>query len=665
MAGNIPMSIPKKAQEGILEFQRQCYALQNQNWNIREQLQLMDRLYQRELDLTKENRRAKLANRYGDSSRFQNITIPVVLPQVEAAVTYQSSVFLTGTPMFGVVASPQFMDEALQLETILDSQAVRGGWARELMMFFRDGFKYNLSAVEISWAREVTAALETSIGAGSNSVKTKETIWEGNRLKRWDMYNTFFDMRVLPTEMHTKGEFVGTTELMSRVALKSFIAALPDKMVENLIPAFESGLGSPTAAGTGSGIESYFIPEVNPDAVLSRNFGISTNWLAWAGLGGTDNKIQYKDAYEVTTLYARIIPSDFGLKVPAPNTPQVWKFIFVNHQILIYAERQTNAHGWIPVLFGQPNEDGLGYQTKSLIQNVEPIQSITSALSNSIIHSRRRALSDRTLYDPSRVDSKHINNDNPSAKIPVKPSAYGKNVSDAVYAFPYRDDQASVATQEISMFSRMADMISGQNPVKQGQFVKGNKTKSEFADVMANANGRDQLCSILYENQIFAPAKVILKTNILQFQGGVSLYNREKARQVDIDPVKLRKAIMEFKVSDGLTPSDKLIGADTFQTAIQVIGSSQQLQQEYNLGPMFSYFMKTQNAYISEFEKTNEQKAYEQALAAWQNTVVMIYEKSPEINPEQLPPQPKPEEYGYNPAGNTNAPEAQTQGEVQ
>lgn len=46
------------------------------------------------------------------------------------------------------------------------------------------------------------------------------------------------------------------------------------------------------------------------------------------------------------------------MKVPAPNTPQVWKFVYVNHSVLIYAERQTNAHGYLPMLFGQL-EDGL------------------------------------------------------------------------------------------------------------------------------------------------------------------------------------------------------------------------------------------------------------------------------------------------------------------
>lgn len=671
---NTPMIIPKKAQEGILTFHRQCYNMLNQTWNIRAQFRTVDLAYIRETDWTVEHRRAQLANKYGDANRFQNVTVPVVMPQVEAAVTYQASVFLTGNPIFGVVASPMFMDEALQMETVIDDQAVRGGWARQLMMFFRDGFKYNYSALEVEWSREVTAALETDLNFSASQAKPKEVIWEGNSIKRLDPYNTFFDARVPLTEMHTKGEFAGYTELMSRVQLKAFINKLPDKMVENIVPAFESGLGAAVGGFSSGGIESYYIPQLNPDAIINKNPRATTDWMAWAGVTGAMGngvKINYKNLYEVTTIYGRIIPSDFGMKVPSPNTPQIWKFVIINHSVLIYAERQTNAHGWIPILFGQPQEDGLMYQSKSLAQNVKPIQDVSTALMNSMIASRRRAISDRVLYDPSRISEHHINSDNPSAKIPVRPAAYGKAVGEAVYPFPFRDDQAGIITQEIQQLNAFANVISGHNQAQQGQFVKGNKTLHEYADVMAHANGRDQMVSMLYEAQIFTPLKTILKTNILQYQGGVSLFNREQQKVVQIDPVKLRKAILEFKVSDGLTPTDKLINADAFQVSLQVLGSSPAIAQGYNVAPMFSYLMKTQGADLRPFEKSQEQLAYETAMAQWQSVMQNFAEQLKGMEPQQmqemmkqLPPQPQPQQFGYNPSQQGASPTAPAQTEV-
>lgn len=651
---DLPQIVSNKTEESLRQFLFQCFSQYNQNWAIRDQMRYIDLQYQRELDYSLDQYRANLANRRGDKNKFQNITIPIVLPQVEGAVTYQSSVFLTGTPLFGVGAGPQYEDEAIQMETLIDSQATYGGWVREFTMFFRDGAKYNISALELDWKKEKVYSPETDITNKSGVAGTQltETLWEGNCIKRWDPYNTFFDTRVNPGEMYKDGEFIGRTELMSRVKLKKFISELPNVRQDNVKRAFESPVGAINVADTTTSLPSYYIPQINPQALLNPLLVDGMNWLAWAEVSNASdaNRINYRNVYQVTTFYARIMPIDFGINAPARNTPQVWKFIFVNHAVLLYAERQTNAHNWLPVLMGQPNEDGLGYQTKSLAENVSPIQDITSALSNSDIAARRRAISDRTLYDPSRVLASDINNPNPSSKIPVRPAAYGKPLNEAVYPFPFRDDQSQFIQQKIQSYSALANMISGQNPVRQGQFVKGNKTQSEFDDVMSHANGRDQLTAMGYEAQVFTPLKRMLLLNNLQYQGGTSLYNAQRAEQVTIDPVALRNAVLQFKVSDGLTPLDKQLDTDTNMVALQMIGTSPTIGAAYNIGPLFSYLMKTKNAHISEFEKGPQQQAYEQATAQYQELIMNVYKSNPTIKADQLPPRPLPQDYGYNPA---------------
>lgn len=667
MASATPLIIPQKSQDALIEFQRQCYNMLNQQWNIREQMRMRDLAYIRENDWTQAGWRARLANRYGDPTKFQNVTVPVVMPQVEAAVTYQSSVFLTGEPIFSFVAPPSEVDTALQFNTLMADHATRGGWVQEFMMFFRDCFKYNLGAVEATWKREASWAVETDVSFQSGTEgKPKNIIWEGNSIKRWDLYNTFWDTRCLPTELYKDGEFVGKTELMSRIKLKKFISELPDKMVPNLTKAFESGMGSIIGGGIG-GIESYYMPQINPEAILQTDQKRSMDWMAWASVLEKTPTINYRNLYEVTTLYARILPSDFDLRVPSANTPQVWKFIIVNHQVLIYAERQTNAHNFLPVFFGQANADGLAYQTKSLADNAKPFQDVASALVNSAMAARRRAISDRTLYDPSRVSEAHMNSDNPSAKIPVRPAAYGKNVAESVYAFPYRDDQSAVAFQELPQMLQMANAANGQNQARQGQFVKGNKTQHEFDTVMGNANGRDQMVAMLFEAQVFTPIKTVLKTNIVQYQSAGSIYSTTEDAEVSIDPIALRKSAAKFKISDGLTPTDKLIGGDEWGVAMQTIGSSPTIGAEYNIGPMFSYLMKARNLDLRPFEKSPQQKAYEQAMAQWQGMATQITElaKSASMKIEGvtmdslqkmikdlIPPQPKPSDYQYDPDEN-------------
>ena len=644
MASNTPVILGERSQAGLLAFEKQCYTLLTSQWNVREQMREIDLVYMRETDQLATQKKAKLANRYGDSSKYQNITVPVVMPAVESAVVYQSSVFLSGDPIFGCVAPPQYEDAAVQMESILGDQSTRGGWIRHIQMFLRDGFKYNMSALEVSWEDRKVPSYSTDMGFdGGKQAKMANIIWSGNTLKRLDPYNTIWDVRVPITEVSEFGEFAGHTELMSRIRLKMYINSLPNKMVTNVEKAFT--LGGAGYAGTNSTAGTYYIPPINNDALVNLNLRGSTDWMAWASASQVNNASlkDQKNVFEVTTLYARICPVDFGMAVPARTEVQIWKLVYVNHQALIYAERQNNAHDRLPILFGQPLEDGLSYQTKSFAKNVQPIQDVTSALMNSVIASRRRAISDRGLYDPSRVSEVAINSDNPSAKIPVRPAAYGKPLQEAYYAIPFNDNQSGVSIQEIGQLMKMGEMISGQNPARQGQFVKGNKTKTEYADVMNNSNGRDQNTSLLLEAQVFTPLKEILKSNVLQFQGAASVYSAQKQQLVNIDPIKLRQAIINFKMTDGLSPASKVIGGDALQTSLQVIGSSPQIGAGYNIGPMFSYLMKTQGANIGEFEKSKEQVAFEQASNQWMQMAQLAVSKGEEWKI----PQPAPEQYGY------------------
>ena len=99
MASKTPTIIPKKSQQGIIEYANLAYESLNATWDMRSKMRAMDLAYMREQDTSKEQSQARRANAYGDKTKFQNITVPVVLPQVESAVTYQASVFLTGSPI--------------------------------------------------------------------------------------------------------------------------------------------------------------------------------------------------------------------------------------------------------------------------------------------------------------------------------------------------------------------------------------------------------------------------------------------------------------------------------------------------------------------------------------------------------------------------------------
>lgn len=593
-----PYLVDKKQQEAIVRYVVNAVESLASVWNLRAQFLQRDLVYYRQVDRTVQQSNAKLANLAGDPMKFQNIIIPVVMPQVETALSYHAGVFLTGHPVFGVASSPENQDAALQFETVIADNSVKYGWQRQLIMFIRDCLKYNLGFIEVQWNKKkiysITEDPATNLGRGG---KATELYYAGNRLRRIDPYNAIWDKRVLnPADLPEKGEFIGWTEVMGRVALKQFFLELDPTYTMNGRDAYQSGNGG---AITLNGADSWFyIPQINPDSFIGTQTIPTTNWMAWAMLEGgmTKDGITYNNMYEVTTLYAKIIPQDFLLKVPSRNQPQIWKFVVINRRILVYVERMTNAHNLLPVLVGQMNEDGQGYQTQSFQDNATPFQYMSSSLWNATIEAKRRAVFDRIFYDPSRVRKEDIDKVGAIGRVPVKQSAYSKNIQEAVYSFPYRDEQSGAMLQMAQSVTDMADVAVGQNKVQRGQFQKGNKTKTEFQETMGGSNARQQLQAIGLENQVFTPMKEMIKINMLQYQGDAQLYSVSSKKLVEVKQETLRKTAIAFKISDGLLPTDKLMGSDILQVFMQTIQTSPLMQAEFDVIGAFAYWCKLHGA---------------------------------------------------------------------
>lgn len=643
--------LSKDSERALIVYAGKAQEQLRNMYSLRSSLEMVDRYYMREDDFTEDQIRARIANKQGDKKKFQDVTVPIVMPQVQAALGYMTNVFLTGYPIFGVTGDPATEDAALQMETIIAENSITAGWARQLMMFFRDGLKYNLHGLECEWCQQTTGAIETDINY-PNSAKPKTVLWKGNKLRRMDLYNTFFDIRVHPAEIHSEGEYAGYMQLMSRVRMKKFFNDLYGEIPkETVIRALESSPGAISESGSISPY-GYYVPLINPYPLMN-NYNLGTfDWMSWAtNITNRKPGVQYNNVYQITKLYARILPADFGLRVPEENTPQVWKFYIVNGQVVVMAERLSNAHGFLPIFFGQPLEDGLDLQTKSFGTNVADMQDVASAMWNGYIASKRRLVGDRVIYDPLRIRSKDINSDNPAAKIPVRPSAYGKNVSEAVYQFPFHDEQTKSLLEGSEMVVRFSNLINQQNPAQQGQFVKGNKTKKEFEDIMGHGNTSNQMMAIMSEAQVFTPMKECIKLNILQFQDAKTLYNEDQKTQVDVKPEELRKAAVHFKVSDGILPSEKLMSTEEFQIAAQYITQAPGLGAEYEIGELTSYLFKMRGADLRPFRKSPAKKQYEQALGAWQATAQLLAKNATfgELKPEDMQkilgpmPQPSPE----------------------
>jgi hypothetical protein len=476
------------------------------------------------------------------------------------------------------------------------------------MLAFQDGAKYNIMAVEASWSERKVGTSTNEIIPGTNSLKTKQTIEAGFSIKHLDLYNTFWDMTVEPAKVSEEADFVGYYEVMTSMKLRRFLDSLPDNSNFNhkLMDVLKSVPST----------QHYYVPQINRKST-TRTGNRAPNWDTFL----TENQqttILHDGLHEVTTVYARIVPKDFAItkNIPAPGSPQIWKFVVVDGTHVVYAERRTNAHDKLPIVFGQPREDGLAYQTKSLAEELFDVQKLSSILWSMEIESTRRIIADRGLYNPQMVRAEDINNPSPTAKIPVRNAAYGQALNQAYYPIPYEDRGLGTRAGTAQQLTQFANAVSGQNQVQQGQFVKGNKTNDQFDQVMANSDARQIMMALLLEDQFFTPIKTLLKSDLLQYQQPVEVFDKASGQMVKVDPAVLRSSQADFVVTDGLVSVDKAMSTEVLITAMQTIASSPQLANEYKLAPLFSYLMKLRGVKgLDKFAKTDEEKQAEAQAA--------------------------------------------------
>lgn len=603
---NTPLAISGEAQEAVSLYLSNAISLYSTSYNIRNQMQTRDLAYYRSNDFTQTQALAKGANQGGDPSKIQNVVVPVVMPQVETRLASLQETFLTGFPIFATVAGPNDQEAMKQMDAIIEDNSIVGGWANNILQTMRDGLKYDLGAIEVVWENKKIFNITTPQATNLAEGRPVESYYAGNFLKRLDPYNLLLDTRVSPDENHVKGEFAAYTDVISRIQLKKEMEDLNPLGSMNFKLAFES-------PGPGTNLNTdinapYYIPQVNPDALLPVDSRKEFNWLSWANLEGRDKAaggINYGNSYERTVLYARILPSDFQMKVPNRNTVQIWKFIIINRKVVIFAERQTNAHNFLPIVVCKPSNDGMAWQSRSFAENAMPFQSIATSLVISGLESQRRKVYDRLLYDPSKVNKKDIDNISAVSRIPVKNSQYGKGLSDSVYQIPYRDEGVAEVMNLSQQIIQMGDVVNGQNRVQQGQFQKGNKTRREFDVTMSGASNRERLMALGLEHTFFMPIKTIIKSNILQYQPPTTLVSSQTGASTAIDPQVLRAATLKFKMADGFMPADKLVNTDTMNTLFNAAAAIPQIAVDYDLMGMLTYSMQLQGAgWMSDFKRT-------------------------------------------------------------
>lgn len=645
-------SIPEKAVINIVSFAQATLSKQAKFSEYRDKMEAIDIAYARHKTAADLEEEANGVDPYagvpcGNVFKKDNVTPPIVVSQVDSHVAYLADVFLSGTPLFPVVSRPDKRQVAEQLETLMDDHSILGGHPRQLLKMIKDAVKYNLSAIEVSWEPLDKYQINPSFSqiGGTGSKVESSTIFY-NSLKSIDMYNLVWDFSVNPGDVAKDGDYAGYVELMTKTSLKRLMLKHESQDISvssNHNDIHNRALNSYTQWSNNSQIH-YNEPPCISDFISSNRKQRGMDWGAYLGIQADKSSSNSKGLYdgsvfEVFTLYARIMPSEFKIKAPKPNTPQIWKFVIVNNSVLIAATKVTTAYDYLPILLGQPLEDGLSYQTKSTGESAIPFQEAAETLYNIRFAASRRSVSDRALYDPAAIKPKDVNSSAAAPKIPVVRSALDKRPLGDMYQqipFDMRGTESTIG--DAAIMEQFSEKLSGLNGPQQGQFQQGNKSVKEWTDTIAGSNNRLRLPAMTLEHQVFVPLKHILALNIFQFATDQSIVSQRSGNVVDVEIDVIRKEVLSFKLSDGYTPKAKLASTDMLNAGMNMIMNSPILQQAYgqNLPGMFAHLMQLGG--VDGFDLyAPEQSQQAPAQALDDNTIV-----ESDVNPETGEPNGQP-----------------------
>lgn len=512
----------------------------------------------------------------GDIFASDDVTPPIVVAQVDSMVGYLAEVFCSGSPLFPVVSTPANRTWAEQLETLLDDHALLGGYPRQLLLMLRNAVKYNFGPMECEWAPVKQFSVEGDFTNTTTGRKVEATRKYFNKLNALDPYNTVFDPDVPIGDISEKGDYAGYIEMYSYMRLKQLIARYQTQYkVYDAGAALVTGRQSPVTA------TQYYRQKPDISKLISsyRVAGGNVNWEAW--VAGNTKRSMYNNlmGYEVVKMYIRILPSDFQISAPQPNTAQIWMVILVNGQLLV-AERVISAYDVLPILFGQPIEDGFGIQTQGVAEGEMEFQDAASKLFNIRFSSARRAVSDRALYVADAINPNDVNSKAAAPKIPVKLTTLANQTLDSVYKqIPFDMRGLETTLQDAQTIVQFSKDLHGQNSPRQGQFQKGNKSVREWNDTMAGSEERLRLPALALEYQFFSPLKSMMTLNIFQFADNVEVISQRTGNVLKIDINELRKQVLSFRLADGYSPKSKLAATDILLQGMQLILGSPVLQQ--------------------------------------------------------------------------------------
>lgn len=537
------------------------------------------------LQLSKEDLERERDNLAGKSPKPTAMNVQFAFTQINRGVTFLLSVFSPEGGMFEALASGDNQRIANAITKRLNDDSIHSGYFRQLAIFFLCALKYNYGGLRIWWDEEYGPTLAAQPGGGREiDTNPNAPRWAGNRVKAIDVYNTLFDPSVSPIDVHRDGEFVGEASMHTIFRIKMMAEA---RQLYN-INRFLNG-GQFRTQTRGAGNVTYF---KQPPAVRLSQHGNqlgsgSTNWFNILS-PYSQGQESVESGVELVSLYIRLLPKEFGLVGAREdrNLLEIWKITIANGQHIVNTQHMPNIHNWLPYVFSIPAEDNLALESKSIGEQLLPLQNFANFLLNTHMAATRKNIWDLIVYDPNIVDLASIGED-VAARVPMKNSAAGKDIQKAMWKPDLRVD-TSRTFDEVESVIELMEFIFPTRTVQQVASLERATTMQAAAVIQGSHRDLWRYAKIT-DDQAGQPARQIMYSNILQFADDIEVLGPD-GQMIAINAGQVIEAKIEFSIGEGLKSIDRLTVVQNLKEMINAIIQNKDALSEYDVPALINFW---------------------------------------------------------------------------
>ncbi len=520
------------------------------------------------------------------------IVVPLTYAQIQTFVAFGMGLLLQRKTIFELEGTGEEDHKSARIgEALLEQNLEHNQFVVILYQFLLDIARFGIGVYKHSWVKETERVwvkketqptfLEQPLavlgrmfgGQAPEPIVTEEpvdrTSYVGNRIVSISPYNIYPDTR-LPLFRFQEGEFCASDEEMTRTQLKRG-----------------------QADGIYAGIEH--IEDYKAEAWTSKRRSKRFRSVRTNENPTSTSKKSATSTVVVTSVQVEIIPSELlledGTPLGASDRPEKWLVEYANDNRVIRCEPMGYAHNRFTYTIGQFSPDQLGTVNETIADMVSHLQAVIDWFINSHITNVRKHISNRLVVDPAAVVFEDIRDHKPVIRL--KPSAANAGVDRYIKQLDMTDitrghlGDVQALMSFVTMTTAITDNIMGQYHTGRRSAREASNTASASGarlrniikliyDASIKPSGRDMLSNLRdgLDEEVFV---TVMGDFLPDWEAYKHFKLPDGSTKLGVSRAHIAGKF-DFKVFEGILPSDKHMQAETIeQTLLSLLKNPQGL----------------------------------------------------------------------------------------